>query len=440
MRKEEKERLINQLGEAKLKWPKGLKKFIFHETNYRINATNRARYVNTLEMFNGRLLMRTFAYRSSDKRSLLYKNMEVQEVCRRLEGLSVVLLCQIEACGIYGNRIPYFTDTGRWISKKDSVWNSWYVGGKRNWWFTYDAWEMYDTAEMIKKLNVPYCAYLHKKNVHRLPFFEHYEIYRKYPKIELLIKAGYSNFVPYARFLNMKGKNFEQIFKIDKYWQEEIQYMDFNQYQIIKKYQLHSQKELIVIEESRILDAMKGRKVAIEDDILKIARYILKKNISSLDYLDYIKFSKEIGADLKNKKVLFPENFKEEHDRAEEMAFCLRNKAKDEAIKKRGKELEKYTWASDQYLIKAPQNAQEFVNESQELHHCVRSYIERHANGGTNIMFVRKSDFPDKPYVTLEFKNRRVIQVRADHNRLPEANTLEFVRKWAKKMKIKYEG
>ena len=78
-------KLLEQLGDTKLKWPKGLRKYIYNETLYKTTNECTTYYVNTLEIWRKRLLMRTFAFcvpKGVDRPF----DMGIQEVCRRLEG------------------------------------------------------------------------------------------------------------------------------------------------------------------------------------------------------------------------------------------------------------------------------------------------------------------------------------------------------------------
>ena len=98
--------LLYKLGETKLKQPKGLRKFVADVHRKIPSYYRRTNYVNTLEMWHGRLLMRTFAFARDRK-----YNDPIQEICRRLEGEKEVLLCQVENRYMSG-RTVYYTETG----------------------------------------------------------------------------------------------------------------------------------------------------------------------------------------------------------------------------------------------------------------------------------------------------------------------------------------
>lgn len=74
--------------------------------------------------------MRTFAVYVPKCDARPY-NMKIQEVCRRLEGEKEVLLCQIENLSMSGRKV-YYTETGEWVTTKDSNnYYSWYTGNRK---------------------------------------------------------------------------------------------------------------------------------------------------------------------------------------------------------------------------------------------------------------------------------------------------------------------
>ena len=52
-------------------------------------------------------------------------------------------------------------------------------------------------------------------------------------------------------------------------------------------------------------------------------------------------------------------------------------------------------------------------------------------------MFIRKVENITEPYVTLEFKERKVIQCRSFNNSKPNDNVVNFVNDWCKKFELK---
>ena len=77
------------------------------------------------------------------------------------------------------------------------------------------------------------------------------------------------------------------------------------------------------------------------------------------------------------------------------------------------------------------------------LHHCVKSYISRVANGATNIMFIRQVSEPYKPFFTVEVDNNKIIQQVHGFSNC-NADTVEgleeFIDIWAKAKHLKTQG
>ena len=59
--------------------------------------------------------------------------------------------------------------------------------------------------------------------------------------------------------------------------------------------------------------------------------------------------------------------------------------------------------------------------------HCVGNYVPQVAKGSTVILFIRRKESPDKPYVTVEVKKNKIVQVRGFGNKNPESDVTDFV-------------
>lgn len=435
--------LLNKLGETKLNWPKGLRKFA-HQENVKMTGYHiRVFYINTLELWRGKLLMRTFAFKP--KRDRKY-NDPIQEVCRRLEGEKEVILCQIDNYPMSGH-VVYYTDTGRWVTKKDQgEWYSWYRGDKKNWWFC-DS-DMFDVGEWIQRLGIQYCGYDSPDYINRMSFFKYVEMYRKYPKIELLAKSGWGHLISGARYFNFSGKSFEQIFKIPKCWKEHMSRLDVIDILLIRKHKISSIEELATAKE---INARKAKYIN-QNISAKMLAYILdqcsfgiyvcgvwvngKGKNGIAEYNDYLRLATEMGYPMDHKEVLYPKNIKLYHDDLQKKYKQIKSELVNKGIKATANKLMKYRYESDGLIIVPAQSNEELIAESKALNHCVRTYAEKVAEGKTGIMFVRKSEAPDVPYVTLELNGKKVIQVRAEYNNVPAPEVSDMVRRWEKKFRL----
>ena len=94
---------------------------------------------------------------------------------------------------------------------------------------------------------------------------------------------------------------------------------------------------------------------------------------------------------------------------------------------------EKFECVGEKFSIVVPKTLTEITSEGTNLHHCVGGYLERHANGSTNILFLRQNDLPNTSFYTIEVTpDNYVVQIHGMHNRWlgnnPEA--ISFVWKW----------
>lgn len=417
--------LLYKLGEAKLKRPKGLRKFVTDVQRKIPNYHWRTCYINTLEMWHDRLLMRTFAFAKDRK-----YNDPIQEICRRLEGEKEVLLCQVENCYMSG-RTVYYTDTGRWITiKESSCYYSWYRGDKNHWWF-YGS-DMFNVDEWIERLGIRYCGYNSPSYKNRMSFIHYVDIYRKYPKVELLAKAGWGQLISSARYFNFNGKSFEQIFKIPKHWKEHMQQLEMRDILLIRKYHVTIPEELSVIKEA---DAKKTKYI-LKYRSPKLLNYIRSNNVRLPEYDDYLRMAEGMGYPMDRKDVLFPKNFTEAHDVLQARYKQVKSEIVNKGIKAMADKLMKYQYESEGLVIVPARSNEELIAESEALNHCVRTYAEKVAKGETGIMFVRKQSDPNEPFVTLELKGRKVIQVRAKNNSIPIPKVCDVVRDWEKRFRL----
>ena len=177
--------------------------------------------------------------------------------------------------------------------------------------------------------------------------------------------------------------------------------------------------------------------------IMNLTKYASLKKIN--DYLgkyktrdvrelqDYWHMQETLGANMTEKKVLFPDNLSKAHVKT----VTEYNKRKDEMIVKgfriAAEQIAKqFSFSTGGIMIVVPQTADDLTNEGKTLSHCVRSYAERVAKGETVILFVRKVEEPEKPYYTMEVSNGRVIQLRGKNNCAPKADVQAFEKEFCR--------
>ena len=137
-------------------------------------------------------------------------------------------------------------------------------------------------------------------------------------------------------------------------------------------------------------------------------------------YRDDIKFPKNLRAaheevTEQNRKRLEAEHRRrlrmehkeqQERRRLEKLAFAQRKKA----LEKR------YAYAADGFCIRIPQSREEIVQEGKTLQHCVGGYADRYIEGKVTILFLRRGNEPDRPFLTIEINGSELVQIHGFKN------------------------
>lgn len=152
-------------------------------------------------------------------------------------------------------------------------------------------------------------------------------------------------------------------------------------------------------------------------------------------YTDYLKMRMELEYDMTNELYIHPRNLKEKHDKMVRERNAKRDKdhvAKMKAaypdIEKRYKKLcKKYSYEEGEYLIRPAKDAGEIVMEGRNLHHCVggNTYLGRHNNGESSILFIRKKENPEEPYYTIEIRKNEIVQWYGARDSKPDKEVIE---------------
>lgn len=156
------------------------------------------------------------------------------------------------------------------------------------------------------------------------------------------------------------------------------------------------------------------------------------RKVKTYLYKDYLRFAKILGLDLKDNRYAFPKNLKEEHDKLEKQ-YEIQNKILvQKAIKRRGKELSKYEYKNNNFIILPAPDLEALQDESKQQNNCVRTYAEKYADGTCDIYFMRDIKSQDKSLVTVEVKNNAIVQSRIKNNNDPNEKQLKFLYSWEK--------
>ena len=204
------------------------------------------------------------------------------------------------------------------------------------------------------------------------------------------------------------------------------------------------------IKASELKKAAEGRK------IIKLLHYLQRaegykglKNTYS-HYVDYMDMMKAMDYCMDNDTIRYPRNLKAAHDKAvSEFYEQEKDKKNREALRKypeirrRAQELnERYGFEDKDYIITAPKNAADIIEEGRTLHHCVGGelYLRKHNDGSSFILFLRKISDPDHSYYTLEIdpEDNRILQYYGYNDRQPDKKQVDkILDKWKRQLKRK---
>ncbi len=159
-------------------------------------------------------------------------------------------------------------------------------------------------------------------------------------------------------------------------------------------------------------------------DPKNMLKYLAKRPVFVLFYVDYIRECRELGYDFTDKDVLYPSDLKAAHARTTAALNALRDekeaarlKELEKAYAKMRRNRKKLEFSNGELFVRQPADAAEIIAEGKALSHCVGGYAERHVKGELTIMLLRRKSDPDTPYYTIEVsKGYKLIQCRGYKN------------------------
>lgn len=151
------------------------------------------------------------------------------------------------------------------------------------------------------------------------------------------------------------------------------------------------------------------------------------------DYRDYLEMARRLELDLHDPDLLRPADLKTAHDRLATRVEIVRQAKHDAAIRRmRELKASDLEVVRDGMLTRLPADAADLVREGEALHHCVGSYAERVAKGECIVVFVRQEASPDVPFVTVEVRGGKIVQMRGKNNAAPPPEVERFAQSWSR--------
>jgi rubrerythrin len=279
----------------------------------------------------------------------------------------------------------------------------------------------------------------------------------KYPVVEKIIKADLVKEYDFnINAIDYKASTVEGAFKLSKAFLKEYKKErdsgneDVNLIDYIQTY--NSMPEIPADEatwmsmydvNSPKVDAI--REVVPALSISKIISYLERVRLMQqfypreaiLSWRDYLRACKSIGMDMTDRHVLYPRALKTEHD----VVVAKQKLIQDESIRddfmKAVEEYKTFEYDDLTYCIKVPDTMEEMFEEGRKLHHCCGQYIDDVARKKAIVLFLRRKEAPEEPYLSIEVTpNKEVRQVRGYNDTyihtLDEYKEVSiFLKKWA---------
>ena len=315
------------------------------------------------------------------------------------------------------------------------------------------SWYQHIFIEDIEKiLENSDCRYLIGEDLHRQLEWPSVATWlalqMKYPALELLRKGGFgklakgrltnSGYSNYGNAINIRAKTIEKALRLPKKWEKALRRAGISE-TITSKELKEFQKADDKLKQAAIDSWDAYTKLItswrMEEYILAIRKHTTvekylrymkdQKTHEPTMFIDYIENAYLLGWDLRRKSILFPPDLRQAHDEATTLRDIEKNAEKDKRIRMHAIDI---GYQVHDLMALPAMSQQELNNESSVLHHCVRTYGDRVADGKTLIYFVRRTSLPDEPYYTLEIspKDGHVVQCRGLKNCSMTAEVQEF--------------
>lgn len=312
----------------------------------------------------------------------------------------------------------------------------------------------YNKKKLFKDTPLQYAPIKEFKSEYR--YYSDFKILQiaSYQSFELLWKMGLHRLSLHSKFFNKKG-NFQKRFGVPKSF---LKFMvendiDFEDYKILKllqrpdmnliqKYRRYNYNYLAFMKREGFLDNFDIlEKFYYHSSILRdICKYVPLKKFLKYEkgvknmyiYADYLKMAETLGYSIKGKKRLFPYQLKAWHDKLSEKIKICEDMDTQFAVYMRYLELSKYTYEDEKYIIFPATSVYAIKEEGKNQGNCVATnYLKPYFEKQTEIYFIRKLNNIDKSFITLEYKNGKVVQKELPHHSTNFTNEQNaFIDKW----------
>lgn len=169
---------------------------------------------------------------------------------------------------------------------------------------------------------------------------------------------------------------------------------------------------------------------------VKMLDYVLEKNCDLRSYVDYYGWLADCGHVL-GPRALYPENFREAHDRLKEeyekkkAAILEKLYVKYDRQQKRAAKKSPAFDLGKGVVIRSPRGTAEIRAEGAALHHCVATHIPAIVRGEEELFFVRRMEDLKTPYFTFSLIDGKIDTIKGDYNCDPPEQVRKAVEAFA---------
>lgn len=273
------------------------------------------------------------------------------------------------------------------------------------------------------------------------------------PQLEMLTKLGLDDILreliychrSNVRRLNWNATDLPGFLRLDKrhtklFMQSNKSIHELETAQMLQSEGYKDQETLesmMYLGQLRIESVRQLREAAGSRKITEVVRYLRKQQSRDAAqlWIDYIRMTKDLEYDLDEETVFFPKDLQARHDAAAQTIKLKQSEIQMKKYKRRYKKLcRMYEFMDGEFAIVVPPTPEAIISEGKTLHHCVGGYVNRHVDGTTTILFLRKAEQLEQPYGTIEMSVTNVsnmIQLRGYRNNdTPREESEQFVAKW----------
>lgn len=254
----------------------------------------------------------------------------------------------------------------------------------------------------------------------------------RFKQFEYLIKYKLYNLAFTASHL-LNGKTFKERFGVEKEFLFYMQNINIDYYELLGLQLTKCRNRFLIGCVGNSYEFAKELFELVSLNMNEFAKFLERFAINRIpEYYDYINMAIEMGYDLSNKKVLYPDNFMQEHDRLYIQYGVLSNPEIVNNISTVSNVSKFNIYEDEKYIIFPADTIESMIDEGSQQHNCLRTYISSYSDNLCQIYFMRLKKEKTKSFVTIEVRNNRIVQARAKFNDEPSKEIMNILKKWEK--------